>query len=95
VFIEPEPDTTARDTIPQTRADSLRMDSLRVDRLRLDSIRLDSIRRTRPDTMSALASLPLNRARRSLPPNAPLPFDPDSRPWSRARLAVERPSRHD
>lgn len=95
VFIEPEPDTTARDTVLQTRADSLRIDSLRVDSLRRDSVRMDSIRRTRPDTMSASALLPLNRAPRSLPANAPPPFDPDSRPWSRARLAVERPSRHD
>jgi len=100
VFIEPEPDTTARDVLPgdslaRTLADSLRRDSLRVDSLQRDSARADSIRRPRPDTARAGSSLALGGSRSTSPANMPTPFDPDSWPRPRARAAVERPSRHD
>jgi hypothetical protein len=100
VFIEPEPDTTGRDSIavdsvPRTRADSMRRDSLRLDSLRRDSVRADSIRRTRPDTIGAASSLALGRSRRLAPAELPAPFDPDSWPRPRARIALERPTRHD
>jgi hypothetical protein len=90
VFIEPEPDTTARDSMPRTAADSQRVDSLR-----RDSVRADSIRRTRPDTIGTSTSLALSRSRHVHLPEAPTPFVPDSWPPPRARVAVERPSRHD
>jgi hypothetical protein len=95
VFIEPEPDTTARDSIPRTAADSQRVDSLRRDSLQRDSVRADSIRRTRPDTIGARSSLALSGSRHVQRPEAPSPFVPDSRPPRRARVALERPSRHD
>jgi len=95
VFIEPEPDTTSRDALPSPRSDSLRVDSLRVDSLRRDSARADSVHRARPDTISARSSLALNGPRRVRSPEVPSPFVPDSWPRPRARVALERPSRHD
>lgn len=102
VFIEPEPDTTVRigpigDSLPGTPGDSLRRDSLRRDSLRRDSLRprADSIRRSQPDTISVGTSLALGRSRSPSPANMPTPFVPDSWVQSRARIATERPSRHD
>jgi len=99
VFIEPEPDTTGRsvlgaDSVPRTRADSLRRDNLRVDSVQRDRVRADSIR-PRPDTIGLTSLLALGWSRDVAPAKLPSPFDPKSWPRPVARLAVERPSRHD